>query len=212
MKKDILTILVCISIGVVIMGCRMAEVFLAESAFDAATDAVTEAIFPRGKGEFKGVNLGMTRAEVKKIIEKSNALNPVESVIEEIDQATTVMWNSEKWVYFSYHEGRLYCIAFGTELYPEDLIETELRRQFRRFHQYISIKFSSTDYKKKGFSWKKITVSSFEELPFTLTYAWIDKDVEWRLWLRCEDSKYGVFATIWNRNVIAKLREENKGK
>jgi len=207
MKRDILIILACLSIGSAIMSCEMAKIFLAEEICDVAMDTVTDAILPGKEGKFKGVKLGMTGAEVKSVIEKSKSLTLVDSV-EGGDRAKTVMWGFETWVWFLYHEGKLYQITYGTGMVSEDLIETDLRKQLRNFYSYFYNAFGDPDYSKKNFSLKKISVSSFKEAPPVLIYAWIEGNVEMGLWLNHEDDKYYAFATVWDRKVVKKMKEE----
>lgn len=217
MRRDILIILACLSIGFAIIGCGpigstiMEEVFLRElevTAEEAAIDVTKDAILPKAKGKFKGVKLGMTRAKVKSIIEKKKSLTPVECPVEGIDQAKTVMWDSEIWIVFRYHEGKLIQIQFGTEEVSEDLIETKLRKQFKNLYYYFYKKVGEPDYYREGFSMKEITVSSFEGVPYTPIYRWVNGNTERRLWLWGKDGKYCTFATISNRKVVMKLLEE----
>jgi len=224
MKKDILIILACLFIGSVIMGCGMSELtrmFLVEDlvlpVFDAATSAAIDTILPGKEGKFKGVKLGMTVAEVKGVIEKSKSLTPVECPLEGIVKATTVMWKSKYWVSFFFHEQRLCQIQFGPEAVSEDLIETEIRKQFANLYYSFYEKFGDPDYSKENFSLKKITVSSFEEASPVLIYAWIKGNVEMRLWLHHETEgndleytnvKYCAIATVSDREVVKKMSEE----
>lgn len=219
MRRDILVILACFSLGLAIIGCGsiggaiMKDMLLRElevTAEDAAIDVAKDAILPKAKGKFKGIKLGMTRAKVKSVIEKKKSLTPVESPIEEIDRAKTTMWNSEIWIVFRYYEGKLFQIQFGTEEVSEDLIETKFRKQFKNLYYYLCKKVGGPDYYRKGFSMKEITVSSFEEVPYTLIYRWIHGGTEKQLWLWGKDGKYCTFATISNRKVVAKLLEEKK--
>lgn len=217
MRKDILIILACFSLGLAIIGCGsiggaiMKDMLLRElevTAEDAAIGIAKDAILPKAKGKFKGVKLGMTRAKVKSVIEKKKSLTPVESLIEEIDRATTMMWDFEIWITFRYHEGKLIQIQFGMEEVSEDLIETKLRKQFKNLYYYLCKKSGGPDYYREGFSMKEITVSSFEEIPYTPIYRWIHGNTEKQLWLWSEDGKYCTFATISNRKVLMKLLEE----
>jgi len=221
MRKDILIILACLCIGSTIMGCgTMVDIagIIAEPEtvlYDIATDAVIDTILPDKEGKFKGVKLGMTAAEVREVIEKSESLTYVDSV-EGRDQAKTVMWGFETWVWFLYHEGKLFQITYGTVMVPEDLIETDLRKQLGNFYYYFYREFGEPDYTKENFSLKKITVSSFEEACPILVYVWIEGNVEMGLWLNREiegddleytNVKYYAAATVWDRRVIKKRSE-----
>lgn len=177
---------------------------------DAVTDLIIDAILPKAKGEFKGIKLGMAKSEVKSVIEKSKYLTPVESSLEGVDQAKTVMWDSEIWIRLFYDEERLFQIQFGTEKVSEDLIETKLRKQFADLYYYFYQKFGEPDYYRKGFSMKEITVSSFGKVPYTLIYSWINGNIERAIYLWKEDSKYCPLAFISNRKVTAEVLRKKK--
>lgn len=175
------------------------EVAVEEAAIgllEEVTGLLGDAILPKAKGEFKGIKLGMTKSEVKSVIEKSKYLAPAESSLEGVDQAKTVMWDSEIWIRLFYDKERLIEIQFGTEKVSEDLIETKLRKQFADLYWYFYRGRGDPDYYRKGFSMKEITVSSFEEDPYTPIYIWINGNTERAIFLWKEDSKYCPLALI----------------
>jgi hypothetical protein len=223
MKKDILVILSCLCFGLIITGCAgrltgfVTKAFLAQEAIEITTKAVTNAILPHKEGKSEeakpeGIGLGMTRTEVKNFIEKSEFLTLIYST-EEKDGVTTTMWDFETWIYFFYHKGKLFKITYGTVMVSEDLIETDLRKQFENYYHNLCQEFGDPYYsREKDFL---LTVSEFGELPDILVYAWIEKNAEMRLWLHHETEsndltkvKYRVFVTVWDSKVIKKTLKE----